>query len=49
MECDLGDLEANLKLAILPRHLRIVTLGHPPLLEVMVGVIAVVRVREVYR
>jgi hypothetical protein len=49
MERDLGDLAVDLKLAILLSHLGIAALGHPPLPEVMAGVITIVGVEGVRR
>ena len=38
----LGNPEANLQLAILPSHLGVMVLSHPPLVKIAPGVIAVV-------
>ena len=43
----LRDLEMDLKLAILPSHLRITVLGHPPLLEETPGIVMIVGVRRI--
>jgi hypothetical protein len=41
MKCNLSDPKAGFELTILPSHLRIATLGHPPLPEVVTSIIAV--------
>ena len=45
----LGNPEANLQLAVLPSHLGVTVLSHPPLMKIAPGVIAVVGIRRIRR
>ena len=43
----LGNLEANLQLAVLPSRLGVTILSHPPLVKIVSGVIAVVGIGRI--
>ena len=45
----LGDPEVNLQLAVLPSHLGITVLSHPPLMKAASGIIAIVGVGRIRR
>ena len=47
MKGSLRDPEVNLELAILPSHLRIMILSHPPLMKKTSGVVAIVGVGRI--
>jgi len=49
MKGGLRNPEANLQLAVLPSHLGIAILSHPPLMKVAPGVVAIVGVRRIRR
>ena len=45
----LGNPEVNLQLAVLPSRLRVTILGHPPLMKIASGVVAIVGIRRIRR
>ena len=45
----LGNPEVNLQLAVLPSHLGVTVLSHPPLMKIAPGVVAVVGIRRFQR